>query len=38
MNKVHWLSVALEGPVEDEEIRFLMDMSYELTKQYRYTE
>ena len=32
MNKAHWLSVALETCVEDEKIRFLVDMSYELTK------
>ena len=32
MNKVHWLSVALDGTVEDEKIEFLVDMSYELTK------
>jgi predicted DNA-binding protein (MmcQ/YjbR family) len=31
MNKAHWLSVALEAGVEDEKIRFLVDMSYELT-------
>ena len=32
MNKAHWLTVALDGTVEDETIRFLVDMSYELTK------
>ena len=32
MNKAHWLSIALAGTVEDEKIRFLVDMSYELTK------
>jgi predicted DNA-binding protein (MmcQ/YjbR family) len=32
MNKAHWLSVALDGTVEDEKSRFLVDMSYELTK------
>ena len=32
MNKAHWLSVALDAGVEDEKIRFLVDMSYELTK------
>jgi predicted DNA-binding protein (MmcQ/YjbR family) len=32
MNKAHWLSVALDGTVEDEKIKFLMDMSYEVTK------
>ena len=31
MNKAHWISVALDGSVEDEKIRFLVDMSYELT-------
>ena len=32
MNKAHWLTVALDGTVEDEKIMFLVDMSYELTK------
>ena len=32
MNKAHWLSVALDGMVEDEKIKFLAQMSYELTK------
>ena len=32
MNKAHWLSVALDGTVEDEKIKFLVDMSYELMK------
>ena len=32
MNKTHWLSVALDGTVEYEKIKFLVDMSYELTK------
>ena len=32
MNKAHWLSVALEEGVEDEKIKFLVDMNYELTK------
>lgn len=32
MNKAHWLTVALDGTVEDEKIKFLADMSYELTK------
>ena len=31
MNKAHWLSVALDGTVEDGKIKFLVDMSYELT-------
>ena len=31
MNKAHWLSVALDGTVEDEKIKFLVDMSFELT-------
>ena len=32
MNKAHWLSVVLDGAVEDEKIKFLVDMSYKLTK------
>lgn len=32
MNKAHWLSVALDGSVEDAKIRFLVDMSFNLTK------
>lgn len=32
MNKAHWLSVALDGTAEKEKIKFLVDMSYELTK------
>ena len=32
MNKAHWLSVALDGTVEDKTIKFLVDMRYELTK------
>ena len=32
MNKAHWLSVMLDGTVDDEIIKFLVDMSYELTK------
>ena len=32
MSKAHWLSVALDGTVEEEKIRFLLDMSYDLTK------
>jgi predicted DNA-binding protein (MmcQ/YjbR family) len=31
MNKDHWLSVALDGTVEDQRLRFLIDMSFELT-------
>ena len=32
MNKAHWLSVGLDGTVEDEKVKLLVDMSYELTK------
>jgi len=32
MNKSHWLSVALDGTVDEEKIKFLVDMSHELTK------
>lgn len=32
MNKAHWLTVALDGSADDEKIRFLVDMSYALTR------
>lgn len=32
MNKAYWLTVALDGTVDAEKIRFLTNMSYELTK------
>lgn len=32
MHKAHWLTVALDGTVEVEKIKFLVDMSYALTK------
>ena len=32
MSKAHWLTVALDGTADDETIRFLLDMSYDLTK------
>lgn len=32
MNKNHWLSVALDGTASEESLKFLLDMSYELTK------
>lgn len=32
MHKALWLSVAPDGTVDDEKVKFLMDMSYELTK------
>ena len=32
MNKAHWLSVALDGRVEAQKLKFLVEMSYELTK------
>lgn len=32
MNKAHWITVTLDGTVEDEKIKFLVDMSYDLTK------
>lgn len=33
MSKVHWLTVALDGTVDDDKLKFLLDMSYDLTKQ-----
>ena len=32
MSKAHWLTVALDGTVEDDTIKFLMEMSYDLTR------
>lgn len=32
MSKAHWLTVALDGTVETDKIKFLLDMSYDLTK------
>lgn len=31
MNKDKWISVALDGSIDDEQIKMLLDMSYELT-------
>lgn len=32
MSKAHWLTVALDGSVEEDKIKFLLDMSHRLTK------
>lgn len=32
MSKAHWLTVALDGAVEDNKLGFLLDMSYDLTR------
>lgn len=32
MNKDHWITVTLDGAVGDETLKFLLDMSYEITK------
>ena len=32
MSKAHWLTVALDGSVDEDKIKFLLDMSYDLTK------
>ncbi len=32
MNKKHWLSVALDGSADDKTVRFLTEISYDLTK------
>lgn len=32
MSKAHWLTLALDGTVEEEKMKFLIDMSYDLTK------
>jgi hypothetical protein len=32
MNKEHWITILLDGSVEDGQIKQLIDLSYELTK------
>ena len=32
MSKAHWLTVALDGTAEEEKLKFLLNMSYDLTK------
>lgn len=32
MSKAHWLTVALDGTVGEDKIKFLLDISYDLTK------
>ena len=32
MNKAHWLTVVLDGTASEETLKFLVDLSYELTK------
>lgn len=32
MNKKHWLTILLNGSIDDDEIYNLLDMSYEMTK------
>jgi len=32
MNKAHWITVTLDGTVDDEKLKLLLNMSYELTK------
>lgn len=32
MNKKNWISIALDGSTDDETIKFLLDMSYEMTR------
>ena len=32
MSKTHWLTVSLDGTVDGDKLRFLVDMSYEMTK------
>jgi len=32
MSKAHWLTVVLDGTVGDDKLKFLLEMSYDLTK------
>ena len=31
MNKTYWITVALDGTVEDDKVKWLLDLSYDLT-------
>lgn len=31
MNKTHWITIALDGSADDEKLKFLLDLSYDLT-------
>ena len=31
MNKTHWLTIALDGSADDEKLKFLLDLSFDLT-------
>lgn len=35
MSKTNWITIALDGSVKDEKIKWLLDMSYELTAKER---
>ena len=35
MSKAHWLTVVLDGTVEKDKLKLLLDMSYDLTKGIR---
>ena len=37
MNKTHWLTVALDGSCDDETIRWLLGISFDLTAKKRFT-
>jgi predicted DNA-binding protein (MmcQ/YjbR family) len=32
MTKSHWVSVALDGSCDDEDVKFILNVSHELTK------
>ena len=32
MNKTNWISVALDGTADDEKVKMLFDLSFEMTK------
>lgn len=32
MNKAHWISIALDGTADDDKVKWLVDMSYDMTK------
>ncbi len=35
MNKAYWITIMLDGSIDDDKIKWLIDMSFELTKKNR---
>ena len=37
MNKTYWISVLLDGSVDDETVKWLVSLSFDLTKRQKYS-